>query len=142
MPRHRNIDESELLVLRVLWAPNTHSIRDVIKSLKTQGIAWARTTVQTHLTRLEAKGLVKCDRSRREHEYRAACSREEIGAQGLHRLADELCEGSMTQQSLWLMTNLPFSHDDIARFCTLLERFNRSTPEPLSASDGSTKTYI
>lgn len=121
MRKQCNISHSELHVLRVLWEQDNQVLRDIIQALRKDGLTRAHTTVQTHLARLEAKGYVKCDSSRRAYTYRAACSQEEFAAQGLHNLADEICKRPLTRESMWLMVNLPFSHVDIARFCELHE---------------------
>ena len=137
MSKLRNMSESEFSVLRLLWVRHEGVVREVLEDLDDIGVTWAYTTVQTLLNRLEAKGYVKRDRSGRAHTYRATVSREELAAQRLHDLADQLCEKPLTPETMSLMTSLPLSHEDIARFCQLLNRLEESAQDTRSPTRGS-----
>ena len=52
------IGDSELEVLKVLWAHGPNTVRDISSILESQGRTWAYTTVQTMLHRLRDKGVV------------------------------------------------------------------------------------
>jgi predicted transcriptional regulator len=129
MAKQRNVSESELSVLQVLWRRKTGVVRDIVEDLEAEGVTWAYTTVQTLLNRLESKGYVKRDMSGAAHTYRPAVTREKLVAQRLHDLADQLCEGTATPLVMALMDNARFSQDDIARFRELLDRLDESAPD-------------
>lgn len=69
------LSESEWAVLEVLWSGEHFTLGEITTALrKVKG--WSRNTVYTYLTRMEAKRLVKIDRSHTQ-PYAAAVTREE-----------------------------------------------------------------
>src|SRR5215469_16520785 len=98
----RDITESELAVLRLLWERGAATIRQVTEVLYPGGGAAQYATVQKLLERMEAKGYVRRDRSLFVHQFTAVLDRDELIGQRLRALAETLCDGSLTP----LMTHL------------------------------------
>lgn len=98
----RDITESELAVLRVLWEKPSATIRQLTDLLYPGGSAAQYATVQKLLDRMEAKGYVRRDRSLFVHQFTAVLDRDELIGQRLRALAETLCDGSLTP----LMTHL------------------------------------
>ena len=91
----RDVTEGELGVLNVLWDEESATIRQLTDALYAEGTPGQYATVQKLLERLEGKGFVSRDRSRRAHLFRATIGREEVIGWGLQELADGLCGGSV-----------------------------------------------
>ena len=66
-----DLGAAELEVLRTLWDEGPTTVREVMNLLHRRGRKVAYTTVLTFLSRLEAKGCVKSDRSGVAYVYRA-----------------------------------------------------------------------
>jgi predicted transcriptional regulator len=131
-----NISESELTVLKTLWRRKSGTVRDIAEAIENEGVAWAYTTVQTLLNRLETKGYVKRDTASSAHTYLPTVSRDSLVVERLHDLADQLCEGTATPLVMALIDQAKFSHSDIARFRELLDRLDDSEPEEQSPEPG------
>jgi BlaI family transcriptional regulator, penicillinase repressor len=125
-----SIGETELDVLKVLWERGDCTVRDIQDALKAQGRDLGYTTVQTHLTRLAAKGIVASDKTGPAHVFRAAVSREQLLQQRLTDLADQLCDGTASPLLLALVEGQKLSADEIDRFRRLLDDLEGAGPPP------------
>src|SRR6516162_5346809 len=103
----RDITESELAVLRLLWERGASTIRQVTEVLYPGGGAAQYATVQKLLDRMEAKGYVRRDRTLYVHLFTAVLDREELIGRRLRSLAETLCDGSLTP----LLTHLARAQD-------------------------------
>ena len=103
----RDITESELAVLRILWDRGASTIRQLTEVLYPQGGAAQYATVQKLLDRMEAKGYVRRDRSLYVHVFEAVLDRDELIGRRLRSLAETLCDGSLTP----LLTHLARAKD-------------------------------
>ena len=90
------VADSELAVLKQLWELGPSEARALAAVLYPGGSAADLATVQTLLKRLENKGFVVRDRSRKAHLFSAAVTREEFAGRQLANMADKLTEGSLT----------------------------------------------
>jgi predicted transcriptional regulator len=122
------ISETELAVLKVLWAVGAGTVRQVQAVLRRRGRRWAYTTVQTLLNRLQGKGYAASDRSGPAHVYRAAVSRDELLRKRLGDLADELCEGTASPLVLALVEAGRFTPAEIEQFRQLLDQLDSDQP--------------
>jgi BlaI family penicillinase repressor len=97
MGRERqDITEAEMGVLQVLWDRGPFSIRqitDVLYEGRAEAAQYA--TVQKQLERLEAKGVVRRDRTLFVHVFTAAIDRDELIGRRLRDMAEKLCGGSL-----------------------------------------------
>jgi predicted transcriptional regulator len=103
----RDITDSELAVLRILWERESATIRHLTAVLYPNGETAQYATVQKLLDRMEAKGYVERDRSLFVHIFRSAVNRDELIGRRLRSLAELLCEGSLTP----LLTHLARAKD-------------------------------
>jgi len=92
--REIELGSAELEVLRVLWDRGESSVRDVLEALHSRGRNVAYTTVQTMLTRLEQKGVVRSDKSVAAFVYRAVATREKVTRSRVRQVLDELFDGA------------------------------------------------
>ena len=92
----RDITESELALLRVLWERGTATIRQLTDVLYPGGGAAQYATVQKLLDRMEAKQFVRRDRSLFVHQFAAMLDRDQLIGRRLRSLVETLCDGSLT----------------------------------------------
>jgi BlaI family transcriptional regulator, penicillinase repressor len=91
----QKLGERELDIMQVLWQNGTASVGEVHQSLLKKRGDIAYTTVQTMLTRLQVKGLVKCDVSDRAHRYRPVLKEPVVINGAIKTLAERFFSGSV-----------------------------------------------
>jgi BlaI family penicillinase repressor len=111
----RNVSDTELEILKVLWDLGSGTVRDVLDALNNAEREWAYTTAQTLLGRLQDKGYVASDKLGRAFVFRPAVSRDDLLGQSLDALADRVCDGSSVPLLLNLFHNQKFTQDEIGR---------------------------
>ena len=126
MARRLPVSDTELEVLKVLWAIGPATVRDVAAALRKQRRRLAYNTVLTLLSRLRDKGYVAADRRDTAHLFRSVVTRDELLGSSLAALADRVCGGTASPLVLALVRGQRFSADEIAYFRKLLDDL---TPE-------------
>jgi len=106
MSATRNIKptESELEILRVLWARTTASVRDVHEELAKHKDVGYTTTLKL-MQIMHEKGLVKRDDSIKTHIYQPNVSREKTQKQMVGKMIDTLFGGSPTELVMQALGN-------------------------------------
>jgi predicted transcriptional regulator len=125
----RDITETELAVLRMLWKRGPSTIRELTDRLYPGGTHAHYATVQSLLDRLEQKACVARSKRGRINVFTATVSRGEIIARRLHETADALCDGSMAPLLSHLVTGVDLSDDELATLEALVERLDREPAE-------------
>lgn len=92
----RDVTETELAILRVLWDRGESSVRAIADELAKRDNPMQVPSVQKLLERLEEKEHVVRDRSGSVQSFRAVSDRDLLIGRRLRGIAEELCEGSMT----------------------------------------------
>ncbi len=92
----RDITETELAVLRILWDRGMATIRHLTDILYPGGGAAQYATVQKLLDRMEAKAFVRRDRSLFVHQFVPVLDRDQLIGRRLRSLVESLCDGSLT----------------------------------------------
>lgn len=118
----KDITESELSLLNVLWERGRSSTRQIADVLYPRGGTTGYGTVQKLLERLERKALVSRDRSLFVHTFTAAADREEVIARRIRALADKLCGGSLVPIVSHLARNRSLTSEERAALRELIEQ--------------------
>ena len=116
--RPRDITETELALLRLLWERETSTIRELTDEMYPDGTHSQYATVQSLLDRLDQKGCVERSKQGRVNVYSATVSRTELIARRLRETADALCDGSLAP----LLSHLVASSDPTVEEVEALER--------------------
>lgn len=114
----KNITETELALLRLLWKQGSSTIRELTDQLYPEGTHSEYATVQSLLDRLEAKECVDREKQGRVNIFTAAISRGELVSRRLRETADALCDGSMAP----LLSHLVRVSEPTAEEAEALER--------------------
>lgn len=112
---------AELEVLRVLWDRGPSTVRQVLEELRRRGRRLAYTTVQTFLTRLEAKGAVASNRTCMPFVFEPRVSREKMSNTRVRRLVAEFFDGAAGPLVLQLVRSERLSRDEIDELLTLID---------------------
>ncbi len=121
-PSGTAITDAEMVLLKALWDDGPATVRECAS--RVTGRDWAYTTVQTLLTRMEAKGLVTCDRGGQAHVFAPAVSQNGLLKGRLRELADQLCGGLSTPLVMALMDDTALTPEDITALRTQLDRMD------------------
>lgn len=107
-----SVTDAEFAILETLWSAGPQTIRGLASRLYPGGSVSNYATVQKLLERLEHKSFVRRDRSGHAHVFEAACERADLIDSQLQKLADKLCEGSLTPVLMHLVQATKLSKRD------------------------------
>jgi len=133
--RVRDVTETELAILEILWELGSATVRQVVDRLYPGGGPSAPPTVQKLMTRLEAKGFVTRDRSGGVQTFAAAVDRGAIISARLRSVAEELCDGSLTSLLTHLVQTDSLSKSDRKALRALVNEWDQ--PEGSRDKKGS-----
>ena len=129
----KDLSETELAILKVVWEKPDATIREVADVLYPGGDVAHYATVQSLLDRLEEKGYVRRGRAGRAHTFAAAVSREELVGIRLRDLAQKLCDGSLTPLLTQLVRGAQLSEREENELRDLVRELSRKKkPGPRS----------
>ncbi|MBI3860556.1 MAG: BlaI/MecI/CopY family transcriptional regulator [Planctomycetia bacterium] len=114
------VTAAELRLLKVLWEHPELSAREITGHLYSRTTNSDIGTVQTLLARLEAKGLVRRDRSQHVHRFVAVISRSDFAGRQLEEMVDKLADGSVLPLLAHLVQSAELSDADKAELRKLL----------------------
>ena len=106
------VTDGELSILQVLWQQGEATSRQITAALHDEVTDPKMSSVQKLIERLEAKGCVRRDRSRRAHRFRPLVSHEEFLRSRLQGLADRLCDGALAPLVTTLLGSKRLSRED------------------------------
>lgn len=110
--------DTELDLLRVLWAHGPSTVREVQDALDADS---GYTTVLKHLQLMLEKGLVARDESQRAHVYRAAVAKDDTQRRLVDDLLDRAFGGSARQLVMRALSTDRVSREEIDRIRELLD---------------------
>jgi predicted transcriptional regulator len=120
----RDVSDTELEVLQVLWDSGPCTIRHLTDTLYPGGGPPKYWTVQKLLERLEEKGYVLRNRSGAAHTFSATVDRDEMIGRRLRDVAEKLCGGSLTPLLTHLMRSRPLSAQERKELRQLIDELD------------------
>ncbi|HMP04547.1 MAG TPA: BlaI/MecI/CopY family transcriptional regulator [Gemmatales bacterium] len=123
-----DVTEAELAILQRLWVHEAASMRQLVDELYPSGGASAYATVQKLLERLEAKELVRRERTDGPWQFRARVSRDELLSRRLRRVAEQLCDGSLAPVLTHLVRGQRLTPAERAELRQLLTELSQEPP--------------
>jgi predicted transcriptional regulator len=115
---------SELDILRVLWARGSSTVRDVHGALNTERPI-GYTTVLKLMQIMTEKGLVVRDEKERAHVYRAAVAEGQTQRQLVGHLLERAFGGSATKLMMQALASQKASPEEITQMREMLKQFER-----------------
>jgi predicted transcriptional regulator len=113
---------AELAILRVLWALQPCTVREVHEQLNPDG-GNSYTTTLKMMQIMTEKGLVSRDTGQRAHIYRANCTEQHERRAFVDDLANRLFDGSAAQLALQALGQSgQVDADELAEIKALIER--------------------
>jgi BlaI family transcriptional regulator, penicillinase repressor len=117
MPR---ISNAEWTVMKVVWAHQTTTAKQVVEALATE-TAWKLQTVQTLMSRLVLKGALAADKSAREHTFTALVTEQECRQAVSRSFLARVFDGEIAPFLACLLERKKLSRKEIAELKRILE---------------------
>jgi len=118
------ISDSEWEVMKAVWDHEPLTAVEVLRQLPHD--QWKQKTVNTFLTRLEAKGVIRSERVGRANVYRSLMSEEQCRGMEGSQFLKKVFRGEVAPLMLHFIENEDLSEGDIAELKQLLDKKGRS----------------
>lgn len=123
------LTSSEWNILTCLWKNNPRTVMQLVAELK-ERVGWANSTTITTLHRMEAKGLVRCERIGRSRSYTPMVEQEQAVIAETRSFLDRVYQGSVGLMMSTMAQRQELSSDEIAQLKAILEKAERSEMQP------------
>ncbi len=90
---NNRIYSGEWKLMEYLWEASPRTLMEIVRAMA-QRMGWAKSTVTTMVTRMEAKGLLRFEQEGRTTRIYPAVTRQEAAAQETDTLLDKAYNGS------------------------------------------------
>ncbi|MBQ9767097.1 MAG: BlaI/MecI/CopY family transcriptional regulator [Lachnospiraceae bacterium] len=114
------LSEREWTVLNALWTTEGAELGTLVNELQEE-TGWSRNTVLTYLTRMEAKGLVRIDKSTTPHIYYAMMDRESCQQKERHSFLHRVYSGSAGDLIAAFLKEEPISGEEREKLRKMLD---------------------
>ena len=116
-----NLSGSEWKLMNRLWERSPRTITQLTAALKEE-TGWTKNTVITMLSRLEAKGAVRCQEGGRAKLYYPALDRRDAARAETESFRGGVCGGSVGPMTSAMVDSRQLTAEDIAELSAILEK--------------------
>lgn len=117
----RQIYAGEWKIMEYLWAEPPRTLMEIVRAMAEE-TGWAKSTVTTMVTRMEAKGLLRFEEGGRAKKIYPAVSREEAAGAETDSLLDKVYRGSASVLMSALVERKKLRREDIDELYALLRK--------------------
>ena len=118
----KKLGEAELEIMQVVWdSGNPVTSNYILKELQAQR-GWQLSTLMTSLTRLTAKGFIRCDRSTGRNLYASIIPENEYKAGASKHFLEKLYNNSIQNMITALYNNKEIKNSDIEELRNFLDK--------------------
>ena len=121
MEKTIGLSDSEWKLMNRLWEHNPMTIAELTAAARTE-TGWSKNTVITMLSRLEAKGAVRCEQGERAKRYYPVLERKDAARKETEDFLDKVYGGSLGLMMSALVESRGLSRSDIAELSAILEK--------------------
>ncbi|MGP4060427.1 CopY/TcrY family copper transport repressor [Halobacillus sp. H74] len=127
------ITDSEWEVMRVVWAQDKVTSKEVIEVLQ-QKKDWKPATTKTFMGRLAKKGMLHTEKVGKKYLYSSGLSESEFIKSTLEVTFDNICDRDVGNTIVELISKATLSHDDIEIMEKALEMKKKEAVEEVPCS--------
>ena len=120
-----NITDSELEVMRVVWANGEVTSKEIVEVLE-QKKAWKPATTKTFIGRLVKKDLLNTEKSGNKYIYSTDVSEVNFIKEMFNDLFQNVCDREKGDVVAYLLSQITLSFDDVKKIETI---FNQKKAE-------------
>lgn len=117
----RQIYAGEWKIMEYLWTEAPRTLMEIVRAMAAE-TGWAKSTVTTMVTRMEAKGLLRFEEGGRAKKIYPAVSREEAAGAETDSLLDKVYRGSASVLMSALVERKKLRREDIDELYALLRK--------------------
>ena len=117
----RQIYAGEWKIMEYLWEQSPRTLMEIVRAMAEE-TGWAKSTVTTMVTRMEAKGLLRFEEGGRAKKIYPAVSREEAAGAETDSLLDKVYRGSASVLMSTLVERKKLRREDIDELYALLRK--------------------
>lgn len=118
------IPESEMEVMKVLWARSPQSLPEIVENVR-RTMPWEAVTVKTLLGRLVKKECVRRSGSRRSYLYEPLIDRAAVLKSATKRFLEKMFDGTPGAMLSFFLYSGDLSKDEIEELSRLIEEMKR-----------------
>ena len=122
-----NLSDSEWKLMNRLWDRAPMTITELTAALRAE-TGWAKNTVITMLSRLEAKGAVRHEEGSRAKQYFPAVNREDAALAETENFLSKVYGGSLGLMMSAMVDSRRLTPEDIAELSAILEKAGGERP--------------
>ncbi|WP_062353449.1 CopY/TcrY family copper transport repressor [Bacillus kwashiorkori] len=136
------VTEAEWEIMRVVWAQNKVTSKEIIEVLQ-QKKDWKPATTKTFIGRLVHKGMLETETEGRKYIYSAKVKEADIIRSSLNELFANICSRDVGNTIAYLLSNATLSFKDIDKLEKILERKKKDAVEevPCNCVPGQCKCH-
>ena len=116
-----NLSDSEWKLMNRLWDRSPMTIMELTAAVRSE-TGWSKNTVITMLTRLEAKGAVRCEQGERAKRYYPALEQKDAARAETESFLGKVYGGSLGMMMSAMVESKGLSQSDIAELSAILEK--------------------
>ncbi len=116
-----NLSSSEWKLMKPLWEQPPRTIMELTAALRTE-TGWTKNTIITMLSRLEAKGAVRCQEGGRAKLYYPALDRRDAARAETESFLGRVYGGSVGSMMSAMVDSRQLTAEDIAELSAILEK--------------------
>lgn len=124
----RKITDSEWEVMRVVWAKNQVTSKEIIDVLQ-QKKDWKSATTKTFIGRLVNKGMLETEKEGKKYIYSSKVSEDDIIKSSLNEFFSNICSRDVGNTIAHLLSNATLSFKDIDKLEKMLEDMKKDAVE-------------
>lgn len=117
----KQIHASEWKIMEYLWEESPRTLMQIVESMSEQ-VGWAKSTVTTMVSRMEAKGLLRFEEGGKAKLIYPAVSRDEVAAQESNSLLNRVFGGSVTSLMAQFVSSRSITREEIDGLYELLRQ--------------------
>ena len=121
MEKQITLSDSEWKLMNRLWARCPMTIMELTAELR-EDTGWSKNTVITMLSRLEAKGAVRCEQGERAKRYYPAIERQAAAEAETESFLGKVYGGSLGLMMSAMVESRGLTEADIAELSAILEK--------------------
>ena len=133
MNHFEDISQSEWKLLRVIWTLGSATSTEIINELQKE-TDWDDSTIKTLLRRLNSKGYLKVDDSKRPYSYSAMYSEIDGNKQVVNTFFERICNMHKGEVIYDLLDKTEVSKTDIDSIIGLLEEKKSTAPDKVECN--------
>lgn len=116
-----NLSHSEWVIMECLWDGSPLTVTQIAKAMESE-TGWAKSTTKTLISRMEAKGYLRCEEGGKARRYYPAVERSEVVLAETESFLSRLYNGSLGMMVNTLVDQNNLSQRELKELRAILDK--------------------